>query len=216
MEPVDYLRHCSSCHPLQFDKRIERPAPHTKPEIVHEIVVIELREYIVAHPGDIGIPDETEGRIPPRMPPMPARNADEWVARRVAQAEQLLWGKTCQECHNLVFTASNPVPAVPKANITTRWLKKAEFDHQAHQMVLCADCHPKAASSRDTADVLLPGIQVCRSCHRPGEQHAARSSCDECHQYHDWTKEKRVEPKYSVHDLLSSAAASQNLFGPKQ
>jgi hypothetical protein len=208
MEPVNYEKDCSSCHPLQFDRRIDQPAPHKKPEIVHEFVIAKLREYIGAHPGDISIPDETDGRIPPRMPVMPARNADEWVARRVVQAEQLLWGKTCKECHSLTFSASDPVPEVPKAIITARWLMNGEFDHQAHQMVLCVDCHTKAPSSQKTADILLPSIQVCRSCHHPGEQ-AARSSCDECHQYHDWTKEKRVEPKYSIHDLISAVPPSK-------
>jgi hypothetical protein len=143
------------------------------------------------------LPEETEGRIPPRVPPVPARNADEWVARRLAQAETLLWGKTCKECHSLEFAAREPAPRVAKANLTTRWLKHGSFDHNAHQMVVCASCHTQAANSKFTSDVLLPGIKVCQTCHRSGEQ-AAKATCSECHQYHDWNKEQYVEPTVTI------------------
>jgi hypothetical protein len=48
--------------------------------------------------------------------------------------------------------------------------------------------------------VLLPGIQVCRECHRSGAN-AAEARCFECHVYHDWSKEKPVVGKYTVKQL---------------
>jgi hypothetical protein len=197
MEPVDYFRNCSTCHTLMFDKRISEPAPHKEPAVVKAFVVSKLEAYIAAHPSEIGLPEETEGRIPPRVPPVPARNAAEWVGRRVAQAETLLWGTTCKECHSLEFAAGDSVPRVLKANVTTRWLQRGNFDHSAHQMVVCTSCHTQALKSKLTSDVLLPGIKVCQSCHHSG-QDAARATCSECHQYHDWNKEQHVEPALTI------------------
>src|SRR5579884_498316 len=181
MEPVDYYAHCSSCHSLQFDRLINEPAPHKKPEIVKEFVRNKLAEYIATHPDQIRRTEDGAGRIPTRPPWPPPRNAAEWVQGHVADAEFLLFNKTCKECHP---------PDFPKANLTTRWLPEGEFDHNAHQMVDCRSCHEKAESSRLTSDVLLPGIAVCQRCHIAGRTDAARGSCDECHQYHDWTKEQ--------------------------
>ena len=197
IEPVEYYRNCSVCHTLMFDKRIKEPVPHKDPATVRAFVVVKLQEYIAAHPSEISLPEETEGRIPPRVPPLPAKNAAEWVERRAAQAEKLLWGKTCKECHDLGFAVADNTPQVPKANLTTRWLKHGNFDHPAHQMVVCSSCHQQASTSKLTSDVLVPGIRVCQTCHHSGEE-AARSNCSECHQYHDWNKEEYVEPKLTA------------------
>jgi predicted CXXCH cytochrome family protein len=197
IEPIDYFRNCQTCHSLMFDKRIKEPAPHKDPATVKAFVVGKLREYIAAHPSEIGLPEETDGRIPPRVPPMPAKSADEWVQRRVAQAETVLWGKTCKECHTLEFPGVDSVPQVPKANLTTRWLTRGSFDHSAHQMVVCSSCHVQALTSTHSSDVMLPGIKVCQSCHQPG-QDSAKANCSECHQYHDWNKEEYVEPTMRV------------------
>jgi hypothetical protein len=197
MEPVDYFRNCSACHSLIFDKRIKEPVPHKEPAIVRAFVARKLQEYIAARPSEIGLPEETEGRIPPRVPPVPAKSAAEWVQRRVAQAEKLLWGKTCKECHNLEFATGDNTPKVPKANLTRRWLKRGNFDHPAHQMVVCSSCHRQAATSKLTSDVLLPGIKVCQTCHRSVAD-AAKSTCSECHQYHDWNQQEYVEPKVTI------------------
>jgi len=84
-----------------------------------------------------------------------------------------------------------------KTNLTTRWLKHGNFDHPAHQMVVCSSCHQQASTSKLASDVLPPGIKACQTCHHSGEE-AARSNCSECHQYHDWNKEEYVEPKLTA------------------
>ena len=64
-------------------------------------------------------------------------------------------------------------------------------------MLICTECHAKAKTSRETADVLIPGIETCRDCHRPGAD-SAESRCFECHVYHDWTKQKPVTGAFTI------------------
>jgi hypothetical protein len=201
MEPVDYQKHCAACHTLQFDRRFSESAPHNEPQAVYDFVVQKLTQYIAAHPSEIPLVDEPDKRLPSRPPQPPARNAAEWVQQRLADAQLLLWRKACRECHMLSFpNGREGLPVVAKSAITARWLPHAEFDHEAHQMVACTSCHAKAAASLDTSDVLIPGIQTCRQCHHSG-QDAAEARCFECHGYHDWSKEKPVNGKFTVSQL---------------
>ncbi len=205
MAPVNFMEHCSACHPLGFDQRFKDAVPHKKPEFVREAVFKKFTEYIALHPDEIHIVN-LDQRIPRRPPLPPPHNAAEWVARMMGEAEQLLWGKTCKECHRLLYVAAAKVPQVPKAAIPARWMKNARFDHQPHRLVSCDSCHAKASTSKDTADILLPGIETCRQCHRAGKANAAEARCFECHDYHDWSKEKPVNGTLSIHQLLSSRA----------
>jgi hypothetical protein len=183
--PIDYEKHCAACHTLQFDRRFSEPAPHKEPRVVYDFVLYKLTAYIAAHPAE--------------QPP--ARNTAEWVKQRMADAQLLLWRKSCQKCHLLTYpNGSDALPVVAKSALTTRWLPHAEFDHEAHQMVQCASCHAKAVDSRQTSDVLIPGIQTCRQCHHAG-QDAAEARCFECHKYHDWSKKKPVAAKFTIQQI---------------
>jgi len=66
-------------------------------------------------------------------------------------------------------------------------------------MVSCTECHA-ALTSRETADILIPGIATCEKCHHSGAD-AAESRCFECHTYHDWTKAKEVKGKLTLTGL---------------
>jgi hypothetical protein len=201
MQPVNYEKHCASCHALQFNRRFSEPAPHEEPQVVYDFVLNKLTAYIAAHPAEIPLVDEPDQRLPNRPPQPPARNAAEWVQQRMADARLLLWRKSCKECHQLSYPSGpEALPVVAKSAITTRWLPHAEFDHEAHQMVECASCHAKANDSRETSDVLIPGVQTCRQCHRAGPD-AAEARCFECHSYHDWSKEKPVAAKFTIKQL---------------
>lgn len=198
MEAVNYERHCAACHALNFDRRMGRPAPHREPKVVYDFVLSMLTEYIAAHPAEISLPGEADMRLPARPPRLLARSASAWVVERMRDAELLLWRKSCKECHTLSYpNGAGALPAVAKAAIATRWLPHASFDHRAHQMVECESCHAKAQESQQASDVLIPGIQTCRACHRPGPN-AAEARCFECHTYHDWSKEKPVPGKFVV------------------
>ncbi len=208
MAPVNYEEHCSSCHPIEvalgYDKSVSGILPHKKPEAVRDFAVQRFQSYIASHPAELHAASPL-----PRLPNRPAasqpRNAGEWVGQRMAEAEQLLWSKTCKECHNLSYSAGPTLPVVAKAAVTARWFKDAHFDHQSHQMLTCESCHTKAKTSTATSDVLLPGIQVCRECHTTTNQAAAEARCFECHEYHDWSQEKPVKGHYGVGQLLRSA-----------
>src|SRR5262249_46059196 len=161
-----------------------------KPEAVLDYVKQRFTEYIAKHPEEVRMADPADPRIM-RPPLAPARDAAEWIARRMSDTEQLLWSKSCRKCH----PASTP-RGIPDAAITPRWMKRARFDHDAHQMVTCTECHAQATLSNETSDVLLPGIDTCRRCHQSG---GAEWRCFECHVYHDWSKKKRAEDQ-SIND----------------
>jgi transcription elongation factor Elf1 len=205
MAPVTFATACAGCHSLAFDKRFADDAPHDKPEVVRAFLVKKFSEYIAAHPGDLrevrepqrdltGKPAQAEVRI---------YTQNEWTAAKVADAEALLWRKTCKQCHALTLgSGASSLPSIAPARTTVRWMPRANFDHDAHRGFSCVSCHEKALSSTETSDVLLPGIATCRTCHAPGPEHA-NSRCAECHAYHDWSKRKEVTPTFTLPALRS-------------
>jgi hypothetical protein len=205
MSPVNYEKHCAACHLLNFDRRFAEPVPHKEPRVVHEFVVKKLSDYIAAHPEAIRQVEVPVQRIPEvKIETRPARDAADWVSMRVAEAEQLLWKKTCKECHAVKFGAT-PLPEIPKAQIAVRWLPHSVFSHDPHRMLDCTACHARAPKSKETADVLLPGIATCRQCHasqQTAPTDSAQARCFECHQYHDWTKQVPVNGRYTIPRLL--------------
>lgn len=198
MDPIDYYEHCSGCHPLTFDRRFSEPVPHKEPAIVHEFLMRKFTAWIADHPEELRGASSFDLRIPGAQ--APPRDATAWVAFAVDEAERLLRVKTCKECHDIA-ASDHGLPPVAKANLTTRWLGRGEFDHSAHQMLVCQDCHAKANSSTKTSDVLLPGIAVCRECHVSGKQDAARAICVECHVYHDPAMRKHVDGKFTADQI---------------
>jgi hypothetical protein len=203
MAPVKFAYACAGCHSLAFDKRFNEGVPHDKPEVVHAFLVKKFSEYIAAHPGEL-----REARDPKRdLTGRPLQAAirmytpKEWIAARINDAEELLWRKTCKQCHALTMGArQDNLPVVEPARTTVKWMPHAKFDHDAHRGFSCASCHEKALSSTETSEMLLPGIATCKTCHAPGPKHA-ESRCFECHTYHDWSKRKEVKPAFTLPSL---------------
>jgi transcription elongation factor Elf1 len=100
-------------------------------------------------------------------------------------------------------TTSRALPEVEISNTVARWMPHAKFDHDAHRGFTCVSCHPKAVSSTNAKDILLPGIAICQTCHAPGLDRA-ESRCSECHTYHDWSKRQEVTPKFTLPALGSA------------
>jgi hypothetical protein len=197
MAVANFKDHCESCHPLEFHRKIDRRLPHDKPEVALAFARQALTEYIAQHPGDVNL---VEPALDPRIMvarPGPAGNAAEWVRRALEDTQTLMWRKTCIECHT-------PTPAreIPKAQITTQWLKHATFSHAPHQLVTCTECHATAPISKATADVLLPGIATCQQCHRSTNP-SASANCTECHVYHDWSRAKPIDTHRTIDELLN-------------
>jgi len=102
MAPISYRQHCARCHPLFFDERIAQETPHDTPEKARAFVEESLVRYIRQNPDDMMRSDDDVRRVPlnfPRPVEPPARTPQEWVARRAAFDERILWNKTCESCH---------------------------------------------------------------------------------------------------------------------
>ncbi len=212
MGPITYANQCAGCHPMPFDTRFAESVPHDTPEKVHAFVVKKFQDYVAAHPNELREAVSTV-MLPAKPVPVSPRvysPPQKWVEAKVAEAEQLLWGKTCKQCHALSFPTtggknaaqSATLPVVAKSNITPRWFQHAVFDHDQHRLVSCESCHARARTSQETSDVLLPPIQTCQQCHHSGTD-GAEARCFECHIYHDWKIEKEVKTQFTLTDLLN-------------
>lgn len=205
MASMNYEQQCARCHPLFFDERIETEAPHEPVAVVRGVVRRSLSAFIAAHPAALSEPDPPSRRTPlnfPRLPEPPARTPEEWVARRTARAERLLVDRACSYCHGPAVRTGGGDDSPPEfqpTRLRTQWMPRARFDHAPHLMVECASCHTGADTSRETADVLMPAVATCATCHSPSK--GASAQCVECHGYHDWTKARPVSPRFKVTDF---------------
>ncbi|MGB8473958.1 MAG: hypothetical protein WCE61_07745 [Candidatus Acidiferrum sp.] len=200
MAPVKFATACAGCHLLSFDKRFDEGVPHDKPEVVHAFLVKKFSEYIAAHPAEVRVVRDPGRDLTgkPLAPAVRVLTPAQWVAERTAEAEDLLWRKTCKQCHTLSMGITpNNLPAVEPARTTAQWMPHATFDHDAHRGFSCVSCHEKALTSTEASDVLLPGIATCKTCHAPGPEHA-ESRCFECHTYHDWSKRKEIKATFTM------------------
>lgn len=208
MVPVNFANDCAGCHTLQFDPRFgSEQVPHDKTDVVHSFLVKRFQNYIARNPAAVHQTEPPARQAPGRIRLVrAARNASEWVEFRVDDAEWLLWSKTCKQCHG-IRSAEGKFPEIVPSGIRARWLEHAVFDHRAHSMMACTACHSKAVESHDTTDVLLPGIQTCRECHRDGtsSKEVAEGRCFECHKYHDWSKARRPRRRFGIPELRGTA-----------
>ncbi|MBV9340696.1 MAG: hypothetical protein JO159_07370 [Acidobacteria bacterium] len=140
---------------------------------------------------------------PATPPPTSAQN---WVEQRASTAERLLWEKNCKICHVVTEGGGNGLPTSVKAVIPVRWFPHAEFDHEAHRMMDCTACHLNIPQSKLTTDINIPGIEICRDCHKQNGSRAgaAEGRCFECHSYHDWRSERRVQGKLDIREIRGS------------
>jgi hypothetical protein len=222
MAPVRFADACAGCHSLAFDKHFDFGAPHDEPRVVREFLQKKFQEYISVHPGELRVardPDrDLTGKI--ILPEFRILTPAQWVRQQTDRAEELLWRKTCSQCHAVGYTfveehrtpeeitrwlraalesktGVKPLPQIGYALTTMQWMPHAKFDHGAHEGFTCVSCHAKALTSTESSDILLPGIATCQTCHAPGPAHA-ESRCFECHTYHDWSKRMEVTPKFTL------------------
>ena len=189
--PISYETSCttSGCHPLTFDnRRPDQVAPHASPQ--------RVREFLVSVYSDRRGTNESVGdqyRRLIRGAGAQPRGIDYGGQAQgaVVLAERYLYGTACKECH-VVDTNARPLPRVTWTPIPARWLPNGRFQHLDHPGD-CGQCHGAAADSTVAADVLLPAIAICRTCHgggggaaqvRAGTAPAAPTDCLSCHRYH--------------------------------
>jgi Cytochrome c7 and related cytochrome c len=209
MLPIFYATQCAACHvkDLQFDKRFDQPAPHDKPEVVQAFLVQNYSDYFATHPEALAEAVSPERILPSKMKlPLPIPHTrQEWMDQQVMLADLLLFGKGCKLCH-VMIEGNGRLPMVAKSSIPARWFPHAEFSHDSHRLLTCTACHGRTPESRETADILLPGIATCRSCHQDSgpRSDAASGRCSECHSYHDWSKEKPIHGKFTIPQLRAA------------
>jgi len=221
MSPILYTTQCAGCHvkDLQFDKRFDQAAPHDKPDVVQTFLIQKYSEYFASHPRALSEVVAPERILPNTVKlPLPVpKNRQEWMDQQIMLADTMLFNKGCKLCHVMLEgqpaegngnEAKTPLPAVAKSSIPPRWFRHAEFSHDSHRLLTCTACHTRTPESRQTADILLPGIASCRECHQDGgAQHdAASGRCSECHSYHDWTKERPTKGKFTIPQLRAAAS----------
>lgn len=101
MAPVRFANACAGCHSLAFDKRFDEGVPHDTPQVIHEYLMRRFSEYIATHPSESRETQDPERKLAGREPSPAMRSVSgaQWVAERVAVSEELLWHKTCSQCH---------------------------------------------------------------------------------------------------------------------
>ena len=210
MAPIKFANHCAACHDLHFDPRIDEAVPHgKKTEELHALLQATYRRYLAAHPGAWREASPRLWLIPGQQELRVAKSPDDWLQIQTAQAETLLWRKTCKLCHTLEFGSAASLPEIKRANLPARWLPHSTFSHYAHQAIACDSCHSTARHSKETSDVLIPGIATCRKCHNASTSQIGqdRSGCYLCHQYHDWKARKPgLKGTFTIEQLLAKKA----------
>ncbi len=185
--PIQMTRDCAQCHTLAFagSGRDLKLLPHGHPDQV----VAALRAYYQSQSAPALF-----NRRPGEAAPSAAISVPERVAAGVRQAFQA--GGTCFECHTVLPPAQPASLAfgIAPVHLTDRYLPDGAFNHNikehredAHGAPACESCH-KARDSGQAADLLLPGIATCDSCHGKSKSQAAAAAgtdCAECHGFHD-------------------------------
>lgn len=88
--------------------------------------------------------------------------------------------------------------SIRPSNIPDKWLAHSKFPHDRHTQTSCLDCHLTTAAQNGTAvtarqsvssaDILIPSIKKCQSCHTDERNQTpviARGRCVHCHDYHN-------------------------------
>lgn len=58
---------------------------------------------------------------------------------------------------------------IDAVRIPTAWQPAANFSHKQHDTQACTDCRVNARRSEASADLMLPDIASCRTCHGSGD-----------------------------------------------
>ncbi|MGH7108871.1 MAG: cytochrome c3 family protein [Stellaceae bacterium] len=185
--PITFKGQCQRCHDknLIVDKLLPgRILPHGDDKGVANLVEGFYAALVVEKGVPKPAPDSVRlipGTAPPAPPP---RDARQWVAAKTRAALAVIYDpkRGCFECH-LPDTAKGPF-RVASVTLLTRFLPAARFNHRKHAAVPCEDCHA-AQSSHSSADVLIPPIGRCTTCHgATNASFAAQSTCISCHIFH--------------------------------
>jgi len=191
MTPVRFEPHCGGCHKMTFDAAgVERTLPHANAAEVQRI----LTDYFRARALEGGVtmetaPSELRRR---RLPGSSLSDEEREVALEWAddeaerQMEAVFDDRLCGACHEVERVVEDNArvtwQAAP-ALLQRQWMPRARFSHEPHEGMDCTGCH-RATESQSADEVLMPGIETCRTCHKESGAGAA-ATCTVCHDYHN-------------------------------
>jgi hypothetical protein len=193
MRPIAFETACHDCHRLNIPGDDVREVPHG--DIGGAIGAIG--DYYQAWALRGGYPNAFAPDVvqPRRRPGQPLtaterQEALDWAKKTTALATaEMLAYTTCGVCHTVEPTGKGEGAdawRMRPVNIPYAWLPQAHFSHDQHRTQPCKDCHAGAAKSDSSADINLPGIDNCRTCHGGGDAGAGKlaSTCITCHDFH--------------------------------
>jgi predicted CXXCH cytochrome family protein len=203
-EPIKMEGQCASCHKLEFDPATpDRTVPHGKPaEVVQALIDHYSGRYLAGYPDRQAAADSSRTISLPSLEASPAARArmlGNARERALVVAKDVFERRMCADCH-VVERVDREEWRVQPVKLTQQWMPAANFDHAAHGTSLtpCSTCHA-AEKSREAAEILMPGIKVCRDCHAGGDtggEHAGKlaSTCTTCHGFHGATNPLWQQP----------------------
>lgn len=181
-KPIEMERDCGSCHALAY----ARDAKGQLLNLPHgELgkVIATLSGRVLSAPG--GSDRQRPSTIRPTA--FAANGASAYLAT-------FSKGGACFDCHSISWEGDTVRMAPVK--LTQRYMPRGAFDHAVPEHggpgqskaggFECADCH-KAATSDRTADVLIPDLAKCATCHGKTERQikaADDADCTTCHSFH--------------------------------
>ncbi len=188
--PIDMERDCESCHSLAYDK-----VGATFRKLRHGDVDQMIADLSVAPRGAAPI-------VGGRQRPGDYANTGPYFARFSPPAggvgtvqRALSRDGICGECHTSSQVGGR-FAVVPVTQVS-RYLGHGWFTHAAHKQEKCSTCHA-ADRSATSADLLLPDLKSCRSCHlgEAAPRGKVASGCAMCHDYHLTAQAPRgLEPR---------------------
>jgi predicted CXXCH cytochrome family protein len=193
MVPISFTKDCAECHKatLQFDAAaLDRMVPHGDAALAQR----SIKDFYARTALEGGVTDLSAPEIVRRRPGTPLTEPQRlealaWADQRALAARNFVFDdlRGCGTCHDIQRNAADPKAdfKIAPVLLQAHFLPKAQFNHAKHATVDCESCHA-ARDSVASADVLIPGIENCRTCHG-GESAGAKvqSTCISCHGFHN-------------------------------
>jgi hypothetical protein len=186
MRPISFAGNCAECHngALRFDPAPLGVVPHGDAALAQRVIDdFYARLALEGGVEDVQAPESVRRRPGTPLTEPQRLEALAWAAARADVARKLVFdARACGTCHE-IQGGGNAFKIAPVL-MQAQFLPKAEFNHAKHATVACESCHA-ARGSRLSSDVLIPGIENCKTCHG-GEAAWAkvRSTCISCHVFH--------------------------------
>ncbi len=218
MPPPKFANACAGCHLLTFDARFDDGVPHDTPEVIHVFLVKKFSGYIASHAAELQEVQDPRRSLTGRAngPASRSLSQTQWVAEHVAVSEELLWHKTCSQCHTLSGTTLQDVRIARWNAANSRESLRAGSTGSNKLAMLPASSLPKIAPANITLQ-WLPHARFdhdahrgfsCAGCHQNALTSAEQSdmlipgiaTCQKCHAQDPDHAESRCFECHTYHD----------------